>query len=43
MLKHISRAAARRGNSDQQDFISWSATAMWALAAVYLLATFTPY
>jgi hypothetical protein len=43
MLKRASRAIARRGVSDQQDFVAWCATAMWALAAFYLLATFTPY
>jgi hypothetical protein len=43
MLKRVSRAVARRGVSEQQDFITWSATAMWALAAAYLFVTFTPY
>ena len=43
MLKQTSRAVARRGVSEQQDFVAWSVTAMWGLAAIYLLATFTPY
>ena len=44
MMKRVSaRAIARRDMTEQQDFVAWWATAMWALAAVYLLATFAPY
>ena len=43
MLKRTSRAIAQHGDSEQQDFVAWSVTAMWGVAAIYLLATFTPY
>lgn len=43
MLKRASRAIAKRGISDHQDFVAWWATTMWIAAAVYLLATFTLY
>lgn len=43
MPKRASRTIAKRGVSDQQNFVAWWATTMWILAAAYLLATFTPY
>ncbi len=43
MKRMSARAIARRDNPDRQNFVAWWATTMWALAALYLLATFTPY
>ena len=43
MLKRASRAIAKRGVSDHQDFVAWWATTLWALGAAYLLATFEIY
>lgn len=43
MPKRASRAIAKHSESDQQNFVAWWSTTMWILAAVYLLATFTPY
>ncbi len=44
MMKRITaRAIARRGISEQQDFVAWWATTLWVLGAVYLLITFELY
>lgn len=40
MLMRVSRAIARRGVSENQDFVSWSVVSMWLAAAAYLFATF---
>ena len=42
-MQKASGTVAHDVTSDAQDFVAWSAVAMWGLAAVYLLATFQPF
>jgi hypothetical protein len=41
MKKVIPRAVARRAEISQEAFVGLWSTAMWVLAAIYLLATFS--
>ena len=43
VMQKASRTVAHDANSGAQDFVAWSAVAMWGLAAVYLLVTFQPF
>ena len=42
-MQKTSGTVAQDANSDAQDFVAWSAMAMWGAAAAYLFATFQPF
>jgi len=44
MVKRVqARAVARRNATDEREYVAWSAIALWALAAAYLMTTFSVF